>query len=310
MKTKIKGDRTGAFSGVVSSAGDGAPSIPNLWGDDSQRFGAFHLFAGAGSEGGTPFDVSAYSLMKHGDLEATRAFADLLADLLIERRPELVNERADVVLPVSYVHVPPGCFYLAQHVAMRLSRLRHARGLSSASVVRIHKARLADFNYAASSLAERQAEMASQTFTLDESVDGKQVLVVDDVRVTGMTERVSFMATLADSRPHSVVFSYVAMVCGDLADDPSVESRLNLARVTSILDMLPSIERGEFGLTIRFLKKALASDPKTLAYFARHCPRALLEEMLDGARGSGEKFARANHGALTLIEKEMSLRVH
>lgn len=249
------------------------------------------------------FDLDAYSLMKHGDTDAlTKAGRDL-ADRLLAERPDLATTPRDVILPVAYMAVPPSCYFLAEACAARLSEARGILRNTPARVTRISKDSVTTRDYAASSQADREAEMAAISFTLDEPVQGAVVVLVDDVRVTGLAERTA-VAAIMKGEPEEVILGYVAVVEGELRTTPQVESVLNHHKVTSILDMIPVIEEGRFSLTIRFLKRVLKAPLKDVRVFASSVPLSLLDEMIKGAYDSGDEFAESHRPALDILEKE------
>lgn len=257
---------------------------------------------------GVNFDMEAYSLMKHGDTDAlTKAGRDL-ADRILTERPDLATTSRDVILPVAYMAVPPSCYFLAEACAARLSEARGILRNTPARVTRISKDSVTTRDYAASSQADREAEMKSISFTLDEPVEDAIVVLVDDVRVTGLAERTA-VAAIMKGNPEEVILGYVAVVEGELRTTPQVESVLNHHTVTSILDMIPAVEEGRFSLTIRFLKRVLKSSLEEVTQFASSVPTSLLDEMIKGAYDSGVEFAESHRPTLNILEKERAAHV-
>ncbi|MCA5891822.1 phosphoribosyltransferase family protein [Isoptericola sp. NEAU-Y5] len=234
-------------------------------------------------------DLDAYSRMKHGDLRAVGQLAAPLACALVDQVPSLVTDGPVPVLPIAYKAVRPACWFLARAVLDVLDRERSDAGLAPGRIVRVAKGSVTTTDYATSSAAARSAELDRIAFRLDEDVDGTQLVVVDDVRVTGAAEA-TILRALATSRPARVVLGYLAVVDGALATDPAVEARLNHGTVRSCADMAGAVERGEFALTIRFLKRLLQTDRADRAAFLAVCPPTLLHEILDGAAATGEEF--------------------
>lgn len=237
---------------------------------------------------GTRFDTAEYSLMKHGDLPSIRSLGTELAHTLIEDAPWLLTTGRRIVLPVAYLAVPPACFYLASTVSSVLNQAR--RGLPPAQVLHVHKDAVTRIDYAASSAQDRQADLAGIGFRLTEPVRDTIAVVVDDVRVTGQAEQV-MVDLLRDAGVRQIVTAYVATCDDALATDPRVEASLNHALIRTVHDMLPSIGRGDFVPTIRFLKRLLA-DPD-LPDFLAHCPPALVERFMADAEATGADFMAA-----------------
>lgn len=248
------------------------------------------------------FDLDTYSRMKHGDMRAIAAMGETLTQSVLSGRRELVLNPAPVVLPVAYLHVPPACYYLAQHVAHAITRERAAVGLPRSRVVKISKDSVTATDYATATASERAAEMSRISFSLDEPVAGAHVVLVDDVRVTGLAEKTA-LDSMSGQSSASVTAAYVAVVDETLASDPSVEARLNHATVRSVADMAEAARSGQMVLTIRFLKRLLAADPAERAGFLSECPQRLLAEMVDGAVGSGPQFVATYAPGLADLER-------
>lgn len=236
---------------------------------------------------GRPFEVDTYSRMKHGDAAAIAALGTRLATELVAQCTYLVTDDAVPVLPVAYLEVPPSCWFLAQDVLARINAARAACELPAGRIVQVHKDSVTHTDYAASTQAEREAELSRIGFRLDESIDGTNCVVIDDVRVTGLAEK-TILAALADANPQRLVTAYVAICEPELAASPHVESALNHAAITSILQLVPVVAAADFRLTIRFLKRALASQE--LPAFVAAVPRELVQDMFDGALATGPEF--------------------
>lgn len=238
---------------------------------------------------GADFDTRTYSLMKHGDLPSTHRLADGLAEALIAQVPSLLTEQRPVILPVAYLVAPPACRYLADRIAERLTVARRVSGTVApeARVIHVRKDSVTHIDYAASSAQDRRNDLASIGFRLTGPVRDAVAVIVDDVRVTGLAEQV-MVDLLQDNGVGQIVTAYVATCDEQLAADPSVEAALNHAQVASIHDMLPSVRRGDFVPTIRFLKRMLA-DPD-VADFLAACPPELVERFRADAEATGADF--------------------
>lgn len=238
-------------------------------------------------------DLSDYSSMKHGDVGAARRLAAPVARALVEQAPAVVTDPAEPVLPVAYKAVRPACWFLARAVLAHLDAARAAAGLGPGRLVRVAKDAVTVTDYATASAADRAAELEGIGFRLEDDLDGAQVVVVDDVRVTGNSEA-TILAALAGARPSAVALAYVAVVEGELARDPAVEARLNRHTVRACADMAGAVRRGDFVLTIRFLKQLLQTSPTDREAFLDVCPGELVQEIVDGVVATGDEF-RARH---------------
>ncbi|MEX5236142.1 phosphoribosyltransferase family protein [Kocuria arenosa] len=257
---------------------------------------------------GTAFDGESYSRMKFGDARALRNLGTDLGKALVSAVPHLVVDDAPPVLPVAYLAVPPACYYLATAVLHVLDAHRAVTGLPSGRITRIHKDSVTRTDYATASAEDRAAELSRIGFTLTDDLTGCHVVVVDDVRVTGLAET-AVLGALADSRPRSVTLGYVATVEDPvLRADPSVESAMNHHTIRTVTDMIPAIEEENFHLTIRFLKQALAVDAGDRRRLFDACPTALLSDMLAGARASGTAFVQGYAPGISALERAVRER--
>lgn len=250
---------------------------------------------------GRAFDAPMYSRMKHGDVSAIRVMGGHVASALLAVHRATLMGPEPVLLPVAYMHVRPACWFLSEVVAQTISSERMAQGLGPARLIKIHKDAVTATDYAHASAEQRAAEMGRIRFSLDEPVAGAHVVVVDDVRVTGLAEATTF-AALAAGHAVSRTAVYVAVVNHDLSLDPAVEARLNHASVTTVTDMVDAARSDQMVLTIRFLKLLLGASKEERSAFLDACSPALLWEMMEGARGTGAQFLDAYRTGFTDLE--------
>ena len=253
---------------------------------------------------GIPFDVRTYSRMKHGDLDAAEALGRRLGHAVLAGVPALATDPAPVVLPVAYLAVPPACLMLALAVLGVVDEARAAHGLEPGRVVRVAKGAVTRTDYAGASAEARRAELASIGFHLDEDLAGTRVVLVDDVRVTGLAEQtlLDVLARDGTGRPAEVVTAYVAVCEPGLAADPTVEAVLNRAAARSVADLADAVRAGRFALTIRFLKRLLGAPETEREAFLDACDLGLLDELADGARASGPAFCAAFAPGLAAVD--------
>lgn len=246
-----------------------------------------HTLTVADPRGG--LDLADYSAMKHGGTTATQQLAGSVARVLAESVPELTTDPVPPVFPVAYLAVRPACWYLADEVLRGINAERAARGLSLGRIVRVHKDSVTRTDYATASAEARRAELASIRFTLTEDVTGSRLVVVDDVRVTGLAES-AILGALQGSGAQQIVLAYLATVEGDLAADPSIEARLNTAAAESLDDLAQLASTGGLALTIRMLKRVLGASADERRAFLDACPTDYLDAALEGALATGQEF--------------------
>ena len=240
---------------------------------------------------GTRFDSARYSRMKYGDTDATMHFGHEIAHTVAKVLPEVIEDERPPEFLVAYKAVPPACYYLSRYCLDMVNDWRLDYGNEPGRVVHVYKNRVAATNYATASEAERTKELESIGFSLEgRSMDDKNVVVLDDIRITGGAER-KMLKILADEKPARLVMGYVALFdAQQAAENPSVENDLNVSVIKGVNDLLPLIDADNFDLNIRTLKLILATDPAILEPFLQQIPERLLDIVLRGAIDTGGDF--------------------
>lgn len=256
---------------------------------------------------GKGLDFEKYSRMKHGSKAALHYFAKELTHELLQEQPFLATTVKDIVFPVAYVEVPPSCYYLAKYMVDELNVKREKRGLSLARVVRIAKGSVAATDYATATKEEREQELASISFTLEEDIADTHVVLVDDVRVTGMAEAAALKALEAASFA-SLTLAYVATVHEDLQSSPHIEARLNHSYIKNVRDVAELVEGEDWVLTIRFLKYFMKADREDQRAFIKRAPNSVVREMLDAARATGPDFVQTFKEGVQELRKALRRR--
>ncbi|MCI9887893.1 hypothetical protein JT358_05360 [Micrococcales bacterium 31B] len=258
---------------------------------------------------GEKFDVTGYSAMKYGARSELAARGAALGAALLDKAPALRTDPAAPLFPVAYLRVPPACYYLAEYAAHTVNAARRAidPALPAAHLVRIAKSDVVALDYASATADERSASLQSLTFTLAEDVTGHAVVLVDDARITGHAERTAIDCVLAAGEPTRVIGACLVEVDAALRAEPTVEAELNHALITRAVDMLPWIDRGDFVLTIRWLKNFLAQSDE-FASALPQVPTDLLRAIVDGARGSGRGVTAAYATAIEALTREVERR--
>jgi hypothetical protein len=242
---------------------------------------------------GERFDREAYSRMKYGDRSATQVFGQELAQDLIDAQEELVTDAREPELLVAYKAVPPACYYLSRVVLSRLNEARLDYGNEPGRVVQVYKGSVAGTDYAASSQADRDAELRSIDFTLEgRTIADKRVIILDDIRITGAAER-RMLEVIDTAHPLSTTLGYIARFNAEqAAQHPAVESELNSSVIVSARDVAGIIEAGEFDLNIRTLKLLLAAPVSELESVLETAPFEVVQAIYEGALNTGVDFTK------------------
>lgn len=252
----------------------------------------------------TPFSAEAYSRMKFGDADATQQLAQELTAVLVDQVPELVDGQEGPLFAVAFKAVPPACFYLSRNCLAGINEVRVNNELEPGRVVHVYKDRVTATNYASSSHADRQAELANIGFSFEgRDISSSPVVVLDDVRITGSAERC--MADLIErgDAPQLVV-GYVALLDPEAAIlRPSIENEMNTVVVKDIHDVAEIISTGRFELNIRTLKLILGSEPSDLYAVLDELDPHTTELIYEGAIATGPEFIAQYKAGMNILSR-------
>ncbi len=228
-----------------------------------------------------PFDFAEYSKFKYGQQEAVHRYAGAIAAVA---EPHLLAaseyDEPVVVTGTPYKRVPNAAQFLAINSFRQLRKL----GTCDVSYASIYQPRLAVGDYGKLSQAERDARNRQKTRAFDPSdFEGKHVVLVDDVRITGSIER-STVAMLADIPTLSITCVNLVRLDPAVAlERPTLENELNHSYVKN-LHFLRSLmaSQGGYAFTTRALKFVLEAPVTELLNLIATTPRPQLIELYQG----------------------------
>jgi hypothetical protein len=243
---------------------------------------AFDVDAGGG--GNKPrLDSVEFSRFKHGALAPAWRFAEELVQRLETECPDLVRAPRLVVTASCYKYVPLASATLAGAVGHLLNARRAAEGVTPVTRTQFYREQLIEGDYSTMSLTQRENFIAGDVIHIDtEVLQGAAVLVIDDVRITGLHE--SRLAAVLAGVPEAT-FAYCAVIEGRA--DPTVEKRMNQAAVADLDALAELVETGGFRLNSRVCKLILGAPPARLAAFLDRLAPDLLAELVAGLECNG-----------------------
>ncbi|MFO0882306.1 MAG: phosphoribosyltransferase family protein [Candidatus Saccharimonadales bacterium] len=252
------------------------------------------------------FDREAYSRMKYGDKHATKDFAEVIAQTLLDTHEDVVADSLSPAFVVAYKEVPPACFYLSKYCLDLINPERERLGLEPGEIIRMYKGSVTASDYAKSSASDRAKELDSIDFSFTDKRPGKRpVVVLDDIRISGGAER-KVLDVLAQEpvQPRIIHLGYIAIFDAQQAQSsPHVESELNGSAIAKVTDLLPAIQDDNFDLNIRTLKMILSSDQVELEQFMHAIPEYLVDEIVSGAVMTGDDFlSQYDYGFDTIVQ--------
>jgi hypothetical protein len=249
------------------------------------------------------FDPDDYSRFKFGDETAARAFGQALAEGFIQAHGTglvaqltATEQRQLVVVPSPYSFIPTASFALKNHFVFRLNRWLAEIGLPVAQETKIHRTITYKEDYGSLSAEDRIALIGNDRFHIDRGfLEGKTLLFLDDIRITGGHERV-ILKMIQDYDVHSPFYLvyFASLVNPEIP--PVIENHLNYHWVKSIFDLDTLIRTGSFMLNTRAVKYILSYDFDAFRIFVEGQPESFLEYLYDMAVGNGyhlmEAYAR------------------
>jgi hypothetical protein len=169
-------------------------------------------------------------------------------------------------------------------------------GLPAGTVVRVIKSTEVRATYASASPEERLAMLDQIELDTDgHSFDDKNVIVIDDIRITGSAERHT-RKTLDTFSPTAVAFGYIALFNEAAAmQDASVEDRINHVFVKGLSDIATIQQEDGFLLNIRVLKRVLSpKEAGARGDFLAQLSDDLLYDFYSAALSCGPDFLLSN----------------
>jgi pyrimidine operon attenuation protein/uracil phosphoribosyltransferase len=216
-----------------------------------------------------PFSPEEYSRFKYGDSAQAERYGVLIAEMLTTYFDELsASGRISEVLIVGtpYKSLPNAAKLLADVAERKLGASVPYLDVFSS---RIYQHRLAVGDYGKLSSAMRDERNRQKKYFFDPvDFEGKHVVLIDDVRITGSIER-SVMALLDDVDWESfTVANLVKLDPYAARENPQIEDELNHAQITSLGDLLPLMRtRDGFILITRTVKRILEAHPNEIREF-------------------------------------------
>lgn len=232
-----------------------------------------------------PFSVREYSQLKFGDETAARKFGDQLGAGILQDAGTLglvLGDRPCVIVPAPCSTVPVAGALLAVHARNYINDQLVRLGRPPVEWSRIHRDVHYNFNYSELPLEERQALLTDEGRYLNRDyLDGKNLIFVDDVRITG-THEVK-IEHLLEARGLSHLSRGYAAIARYTGTDATIEHRLNHAWVGTAEDLVTLAHRPGHTVTTRSIRLLLETEPAMLRALLLASPRRFVEESYHAA---------------------------
>lgn len=273
-------------------------------------FSLHHLEIDDGEVVCNSFDPVAYSRFKYGYTPPGISYGKELADLVWpDLEPIAALGEPILIVSAPYRYLPTASHVIASSLCHELGRRAVERGSEPPVLVPLHKKQVGDSTYAKSSKVDRLKTLEALGLRIDESlVPGSHLLVVDDIRITGVAEGVT-AAYLEPLGPGSIWYLHAASFDREIAVNPEIEDSLNQTVPHTLQSILEEDASETFQLNTRVLRHILETPvPLDLQIFLRQAAGSLLEEILRASVGSGPTYYRKHFQAIALVTKELESR--
>ena len=238
-------------------------------------------------EGKFPFSPEAYSKFKFGCKETSREFGIALAEAFAWEYiiPGKITKQI-IVISSPYCFIPTATFAMKDYFVQRINQYLIQAGLPVVEETKIHRTITYKEDYGELDAAQRLSLIENDGFHIDtEFIKGKQLIFLDDIKITGSHERV--ITRMLDNLQvdEECIFAYFAELINSEIH-PRVENYLNYAYVKCLLDLDKIIKNDSFILNTRIVKYMLNSDPSAFKAFINYQRTKLVETIYHLAIGN------------------------
>lgn len=221
-----------------------------------------------------------YSKFKHGSLDVARRFGYALAERFIKNCfSSTYNGQQIVVVPSAYSYIPTASFYMKIFFVRKLNRYLYENGYPITQETKINRTVTYREDYGEMSAQERYRLISGDQFHIDKAfIEGKQLLFLDDVKITGTHERIIIKMLNEFGIDNDAYMLYFAELINP-AISPTFENYLNNHFVRNIEDVDKIIKEGEFVFNTRVVKYILNREGEQFDSFIAKQTPAFCEDL-------------------------------
>lgn len=231
------------------------------------------------------FSPTEYSRLKFGcDLAAQRLGHELATEFFYAHSDKLLANRC-VVISSPYNHVPNAATVMTQHFIDRLNELLVFAQGEHVEYTVIHRKVSYTNDYGFLSKEKRRGLIDNDSFYLNRDfIEGKLLLFVDDVRITGTHEDKLVEILQRDGIQNEAVFLYYANYHGN---QPDIEGQLNFSGMKSLTDYVEMTKQPGHHVIIRPIKYILGQKPEALKDALPQLDDHIITKMYHGCLAEG-----------------------
>lgn len=233
-----------------------------------------------------PFDSIEYSKFKFGSKRVARLFGKQLAERFWLEFKDLKCKEQIVVFPSPYNFIPTATFILKDYFIRYFNDFLIDAGRLPVEEGKIVRNTTYREDYGGLSAEDRMKLIGNDKFHIDsEFVNGKTLIFIDDIRVTGSHERMIDKLVNEYNLTNDCHFIYFASV--ENSEIPAqIENDLNYAYVKSLFDVNRIIHDEEFIFNTRTVKYILNSNPIECREFLNYQSGKILSNLYHLAIGN------------------------
>jgi hypothetical protein len=253
------------------------------------------------------FSPQDYSRFKFGDGSVARTYGQELAEgFILAHLSKQEISRQLVVVSSPYSFIPTATFAMKDHFVFRLNRWLAEQGLPVVQETKVHRTITYKEDYGELNAEQRIQLIGGDSFHIDRRfLEGKTVLFLDDIRITGGHERMILKMVQEYNLQSPVYLLYFAELASAQVH-PNIENYLNYYAVKSIFDLQPLISSQHFLLNTRATKYILHYDFEAFRIFADNQTPAFLEYLYDMALGNGYHTIEAYQRNLDYLKVQVN----
>lgn len=218
-----------------------------------------------------------YSRLKFGSDIVARRFGDEMAEAFYAQHRDLLITDRCVVVPSAFNVVEIAATILARHFMNRLNDLLTREGHRGVEWTIMHRTMSYVADYSFMPKEERAAMLkADKLFINRDFIEGKVLLFVDDVTITGAHEHkiVDFLDSLGLKNPR--IFCYYARYNGERAD---IEAALNQSSIKGADEYVELIREPGHQLVVRAVRFLLDLPTTELATVLRFVDGLFIDKL-------------------------------
>lgn len=233
------------------------------------------------------FSPNDYSRFKFGDGKVARSFGiNLARGFIKEVLSEGALDKQLVVISSPYAFVPTATYAMKTPFVYELNHWLADKDIPVVQEAKVHRTITYKEDYGNLDAEQRLALITRDSFHIDSAfLEGKTLLFLDDIRITGSHERMIERMIAANNIENDIYMLYFAQLVNENIH-PSIENTLNYHYVKSIFDLDDIIKNDDFQINTRIVKYLLSSEATSFAVFIKNQCESFIRNLYNMALGN------------------------